>query len=565
MPNATPVYRVLIVDDDDVDRTQYVKLLAQNEAGRCQIVQASGGADAIAVLREQERAFDCLLLDFSLPDMTGLEFLATVAGDGGLPFAVVLITGRGSEAIAVEAMKLGAQDYLMKDKINAASLWRAMAQAVTQTRLRQQLAGSLRALTAANAALEEEIATRKATEAELRAATEAAEAANRAKTRFIAMASHELRTPLNGILGYAELLRMEGGLGAQQTMRVDGMIQAGRHLLDMIERVLDFASIEAGRMELRVAMVAVQDLAESCVAAIGPMATDHALSLRLVVDHNAPRQFITDLARLRQVLLNLLGNAIKYTEAGSVELRVLRGSTPGALRIEVADTGPGIAEEDQPRLFHDFERLGGITSVEGAGLGLAIAGRIVGLMGGAIGYTPNRGGGSLFWLDLPQPAEVHPTPATRPVKVVASSGRRVLVVDDTELNRDVMSSFLRAAGHDVRVAVGGEEAIQMAGEALFDVILMDVRMPQVDGLEAARSIRMLPPPHGTVPILALTAYTSAERMAQCREAGMNGHIAKPVDYATLTAAVDGIFPAAAPALADRQLENAHARSLSAVL
>lgn len=202
-------YRLLIVDDDAIDRRLYCKSLAQPGPDTCHIQQAVDGAAGLAALRADQ--FDCVLLDFNLPDMTGLKFLAAAAVDGELPCAVVLVTGQGNEAIAVEAMKRGVQDYLVKDQVNASSLWRTLTQAVTQAELKQRLAASLRDLTASHLALEQEVATRKSGEAELRAAKDAAEQGSQAKTRFVAMVTHELRTPLNGILGYAQLLRIEGG------------------------------------------------------------------------------------------------------------------------------------------------------------------------------------------------------------------------------------------------------------------------------------------------------------------------------------------------------------------
>jgi signal transduction histidine kinase len=532
-------YRLLIVDDDAVDRRHYGKLLTQLGPDTCHVEQAADGEAGLAALRADK--FDCVLLDFKLPDMTGLEFLAAAAGDGELPCAIVLITGQGNESIAVQAMKRGVRDYLVKDQVNAASLWRTLTQAVTQTELQQRLTSSLRDLTAANLALEQEAAVRKAAEAEMRAAKEAAEHANRAKTRFVAMVTHELRTPLNGILGYAQLLRIETGLSARQDAHVGAMMQAGRHLLEMIERVLDFASIESGRMDLHPEVVSIRDLTEGCIAFISPMATERALSLRVVNAHDAPRQIVADPARLRQVLLNLLGNAVKYTDAGSVELRVLAGACPDGLRIEVADTGLGIDEASRDRLFQDFERLEAATTVEGTGLGLAIAARIIRLMGGSINYTANPNGGSVFWFELPAPA-LASLPLPEPVKVVTSpSGRRVLLVDDIKINRDIIGAFLDAAGHAAILAEGGEEAVQLAAERQFDVILMDVRMPKVDGLEATRRIRTLPGTRGQVPILALTAYTFPDQVAQCLDAGMDGHLPKPVDYQTLINGIDGVI------------------------
>jgi signal transduction histidine kinase len=532
-------YSLLIVDDDALDRRLYKKSLAQVETETFEIEEAADGAAGLRAL--QARKFDCILLDFSLPDMTGFEFLEAARVDGELPCAVVLSTGRGSEAVAVEAMKHGVQDYLIKDRISVTGLRGALTQAIKHAEMHQRLQDTLRHLTASNEALEREAAIREATEADLRTAKEAAEKANQAKTRFVAMVTHELRTPLNGILGYAQLLRIEGGLTSRQDQHVTAMMQAGKHLLGMIECVLDFASIENSRFELHPTRVSVRDLIDTCIAVISPMAVDSGLDLRLVTAHNAPRDIFADPSRVRQVLLNLLSNAVKFTDKGGVELRVLPGDTLGALRIEVADSGRGIDEVDRGRLFQDFERLDAATSVQGTGLGLAIAGRIVALMGGTISHHPNPGGGSVFWFELP--ADTVGLAETLPPAEVVSRrpGHLLLLVDDLKINLDIIGSFLDAAGHSVIMARGGREAVQLASEQSFDLILMDVRMPEIDGLEAVRLIRKLPGPRGRVPILALTAYTSEELVAECAAVGMDGHITKPVDYGTLIRAIDDVI------------------------
>jgi signal transduction histidine kinase/HPt (histidine-containing phosphotransfer) domain-containing protein len=483
--------------------------LAQKSASS-RIIEVCDAKTALAALRSHK--FDCVLLDFKLPDMTGLEFLAAAAAEGELPCAVVLITGQGDESIAVEAMKLGAQDYLAKDKVTASSLWRAITNAVTQTELRLHLDYSLQQLTEANVALQK---------------------ANRAKFHFLAGMSHELRTPLNVILGYAELLHMEGDLNATQIARVGAMQTAGQQLLQMIDCVIDLSEIETGRVAAQLVETDVQAIATACLDLVRPVAAFKGLALSLAVKPGARRQVVTDPMRLRQVLFNLLANAAKFTNQGSIQLRLQNLADGSALRIEVTDTGPGISADQRQRLFQDFERLDTPGVAEGAGLGLALSARLVTLMGARLGHDVNPGGGSVFWLELPVNDAAAAVPRSAPADDVPASGSMptdaldVLVVDDVLMNRDVAGSFLRAGGHNVTCVEGGAEAVAAAKSVDFDVVLMDVRMPGMDGLEATRRIRAIEGVRGQVPIVALTAQAFAEQVANCLEAGMDGHLAKP--------------------------------------
>ncbi len=238
-------------------------------------------------------------------------------------------------------------------------------------------------------------------------------------------------------------------------------------------------------------------------------------------------------------MLNLLGNAVKYTDTGSVELRLKAGQSAGSLCVEIADSGCGIPETRRSDLFQEFERLEASASVEGTGLGLSIAARIVRLMGGAINHAPNpAGAGSIFWFEVPA-GSCPPAVAQEPIRAATSVfGKRILLVDDIAMNRDIISAFLKVAGHLAILADCGPEAIRLADEQPFDLILMDVRMPDMDGLEATRRIRGTPGPNRTTPVLAMTAYTFPEHVAECLQAGMNGHVPKPVDYETLTRAIE---------------------------
>ena len=376
---------------------------------------------------------------------------------------------------------------------------------------------------------------------DLAIARDRAEQAGRAKSSFLAGMSHELRTPLNGILGYAQMLRLEGGLNATQSARVDAMLGAGSHLLRMISSVLDMSEIEAEHVTIHVAEVDLSEIAAECLDVVGAAAETKGLPLSLVTMRGAPLRIMTDATRLRQVLLNLLGNALKFTESGSVELR-LQGVTGGTgVRIEVADTGPGIPPELRARLFQDFARHDSreTAAIEGSGLGLALAARLAKLLGGRIGQDNNPGGGSLFWLELPLAiAGVAESTAAAVASEMPGPTRRlrVLVADDVEMNREIVKGFLQGS-HDVTCVVGGAEAVAAAANAEYDVILMDVRMPEVDGLEATRRIRGLVGARGQVPIVGLTAQAFAEQVAACRKAGMDAHVPKPFSPEMLLQAV----------------------------
>ena len=374
---------------------------------------------------------------------------------------------------------------------------------------------------------------------------------SQAKSRFLASMSHELRTPLNGILGYAQVLRMEGGLNAKQSARIDAMLGTGKHLLSMITSVLDMSQIEAGLLTLHAEEVDLNDTATDCLDVVAAIAEDKGLALGLAIGMDAPRRIMADATRLRQVLLNLLGNAVKFTTSGGVELRLRRAAFGVGLRIEVADTGPGIAPALRPRLFGEFERLDSAAGakVEGSGLGLAFSARLVALMGGRIGHDDRPDGGSLFWIELPvQEADFAPGRKSVVARALAVPDQwrklHVLVVDDVEINREIASAFLRNARHDVTCVSGGAEAVAAAAASDYDIILMDVGMPDIDGLEATRRIRRLPGTRGTPPIIGVTAHVFAEQVDICLEAGMNGHLPKPYTHEALLQTINGALAAA---------------------
>ena len=372
----------------------------------------------------------------------------------------------------------------------------------------------------------------------LASARDEAQEASKAKSRFLTGMTHELRTPLHGIIGYAELLSLEGGLNPAQSERVAAMMAAGEHLLGMINAVLDVSQIEADRLELHPDEIELSDFARICLDVVRPAAEAKGVALILAAEE--PLRLVADPTRLRQVLINLLGNAIKFTPAGSIELRLRKIEDGDFMRLEVADTGPGIPAQHRDKLFQTFERLNAkaVSGIEGSGVGLALAARLTRLMGGRIGYADNPGGGSVFWLELPagSAGQVAAKAAATPHGAERRS-LRVLVVDDEVLNRNIASGFLRFGGHQVVCIDNGAEAVEAAAARDFDVILMDVRMPGMNGMEATRRIRALPAPHGTVPVVAVTAQAFAEQIEICRQAGMDTHVSKPFTKAVLLAAV----------------------------
>jgi signal transduction histidine kinase/DNA-binding response OmpR family regulator len=375
---------------------------------------------------------------------------------------------------------------------------------------------------------------------ELAAARDAAAAAGEAKSRFLARVSHDLRTPLNGVLGFAQVLLQDPRLEPEQREQVKTLHEAGRHLLDLVNGLLDLSKIEAGRLDLAPRPVALRPLLDGCATLMAPEVARKALSFHVDIDPALPDAAELDPTRMRQLLLNLLSNAVKFTPTGGrVDLRVLR--TPlGRLRIEVQDTGPGVPADKRHLLFEDFVQLTpqGIADGQGTGLGLAISARLVSLMEGTIGCETPQAGGVLFWFDIPLHAAAMPgTEDDMHGDAVGTQAEttalRILVADDVAANRQIAQAMLSGAGHVVEVAEDGVSALLALSNGPFDAVLMDLQMPGMDGFEATRRIRALPPPACSVPVIALTASALPDQIEATRRAGMDAHLVKPIDRQAL--------------------------------
>ncbi len=370
------------------------------------------------------------------------------------------------------------------------------------------------------------------------------------KTRFLATMSHELRTPLNSILGYAELLSIDGHLEPVQAARIAAMRSAGDHLRDVVNRMLDFSRVEAEDQPAPSVRTDLAALMEQCRAIVEPMAAAKGLMLTCSMAPAAPRDVLADAGSIRQILLNLLGNAVKFTEQGAVTLRITRGAS--GTRFVVTDTGIGVPAIQRDRLFQPYERLDADRiGVPGTGLGLAIAARLVARMRGRIGHEANPSGGSVFWAELPLPVAGTEASMERVARVTSPTRPlRILVADDSAMNRDVAAAFLQAAGHAVVEAADGDAALRMVAAQAFDVVLMDLRMPVLDGVEATRHIRALPAPSGQTPIIAVTADVQEDHGAALRAAGFQAWLIKPIDHLSLLAAVATATAGLAPATAE---------------
>ena len=404
----------------------------------------------------------------------------------------------------------------------------------------------------------------------LKSARDSAEALAAVKATFLANMSHEIRTPLNAVLGMA-YLAMQNDPSPRQRDYLEKIRQAGQHLLGIINDILDFSKIEAGRLQVEQVAFDLDQVLEDVMSMVTERARAKGLALSLEVGDQVPPRLLGDPQKLRQILINYLNNAVKFTEAGSVTLRVAAGPRHDdgrqPLRFEVRDTGIGVAASEVDRIFRSFEQADASTTRRygGTGLGLAICRRLAELMGGAVGVVSEPGKGATFWceLRLALPAAVEGAPADsgasagyqvrvvgdrhpEPLKASAGiRGARVLLVEDNELNQQVASELLDGLGVQVDVAADGRQAIerlQQSDEHRYGLVLMDVHMPVMDGIEATRTLRALPR-FATIPIVAMTASVLPEERQRVLDAGMHALLPKPVDPAELEACLLQWLPA----------------------
>nr|WP_246348293.1 ATP-binding protein [Sphingomonas aerophila] len=389
-----------------------------------------------------------------------------------------------------------------------------------------------------------DITERKRLEAELETARERAEAAVRTKSSFLANMSHEIRTPMNGVLGFADLL-LKGELATEQRHHAQLILDSAKAMMRLLNDILDLSKIEAGQMQVSPEPIDVRHALRNCVKLVQPAASQKGLQLDLEVDDALPPCLLIDGLRLRQVTLNLLANAVKFTPAGSVYLRarVVEDTAKPTFEVAVEDTGIGIPAHRQAAIFEQFTQAEHTTAKRfgGTGLGLAISRQLASLMSGSLELTSEEGMGTTFSLRLPLIPSRADNEAPSPAGALTPAPRslRVLLAEDHDVNQMLVKAMLSRLGHECVIVQDGGQALQAATStgAKFDLVLMDLQMPVMDGLEAARAIRAAGVTSDRLPIVALTANAYADDVAACLEAGMQGHLSKPLDLAGLGQAI----------------------------
>jgi signal transduction histidine kinase len=529
--------KILIVDDVP-DKLLSLRVILEDLDQT--IVSVQSGEAALRQLLEDD--FAVILLDVNMPGLDGFQTAELIRQRRKSEHTpIIFLTAFPDDAHAGRGYSLGAVDYILTPVVPEV-LRTKVAVFVELHHMSLQIRKQA----------DERIAL-----AQEHAARMAAEKANQAKNQFLANVSHELRTPMNAIIGMTELALNES-VSANVKEYLDTVKSSAYSLLELLNEILDFSKIEAGKFALQSSSFNLRNLIAQVSRAQDVRLTSKDLQLAVDIDHRLPEELVGDPRRLQQVLLNLLSNAVKFTDKGTVGITVKLVHSPARgsmVSFHVVDTGIGIPPADRERIFAPFTQVDATTTRRhsGTGLGLAIASDLAMAMGGSLQVVSEVGKGSDFWFEIPlvnaqrqSESQESPQRATTGRSALVShlsdlpptKSFRVLLAEDVRVNQQLVVRTLEKRGHVIEVASDGQQALEKARKNSYDVILMDVQMPGMDGFQATEAIRKLDA-QSQIPIIALTAHAMVGDRQRCLEAGMNDYLAKPLDLVRLVEMVEG--------------------------